>query len=80
MIPTNVASAALAAGLPSSSVEQFVGYIMVQNSTAAANVSGVTPTIVEAAAKAVLDTYATAFRYVWLSAIPFLVLAVIGMF
>lgn len=53
---------------------------MAQNQTAVANVPGVTPAIIAAATEAILDTYAVAFRYVWISAIPFLVFAVIGMF
>lgn len=77
-IPGNVASAALKAGLPASSTDEFAGYIMAQNQTAVASVPGVTSAIITAGANAMLDTYAAAFRYVWLSAIPFLVVAAIG--
>lgn len=74
-----MASAALKAGLPATSVEQFVGYLAAQNETALAVVPGVTPEIIGAGADALLNTYAVAFRYVWITAIPFTVLATIGM-
>lgn len=77
-IPGNVASAGLKKGLPASSVDEFVGYIMAHNQTAVASIPGVTPAIITAGTSAMLDTYAVAFRYVWISAIPFLVVAAIG--
>lgn len=77
-IPDNVASAALEAGLPASSVDDFVEYIVAQNKSAVASVPGATPAIITAGTSAVLDTYTVAFRYVWLSAIPFLVVATVG--
>lgn len=77
-IPDNIAAAALAAGLPSALVEQFVGFIASQDQAGAAAVPGATDAIVAAGAAAVLDAYVEAFRYVWLSAIPFLAIALIG--
>lgn len=76
-IPGNVASAALEAGLPSGSVEEFVGYIVAHNETGLATISDATPEIISAGADAALDTYAAAFRLVWLTAIPFLGIAAI---
>lgn len=76
-IPSNVASAALAAGLPSDSIDEFVGYIVAHNETGLATISGATPEIISAGADAALDTYAAAFRMVWLTAIPFLGIAAI---
>ncbi|KAL1847651.1 hypothetical protein Daus18300_013884 [Diaporthe australafricana] len=77
-IPDNVASAALKAGLPSDSLGEFVANIVAQNQTALAAVAGATPAIISAGADAALDTYAAAFRLVWLSAIPFLCIAAIS--
>lgn len=51
---------------------------MSQDQAGAATVPGATETIVTAGATAVMDTYTQAFRYVWLSAIPFLAIAAIG--
>lgn len=76
-IPGNVASAALEAGLPSGSVDEFVGYIVAHNETGLAAISDATPEIISAGADAALDTYAAAFRLVWLTAIPFLGIAAI---
>lgn len=76
-IPSNVASAALEAGLPSGSVDEFVGYIVAHNETGLATIAGATPEIITAGADAALDTYAAAFRLVWLTAIPFLGIAAI---
>lgn len=79
-IPDNVASAALAAGLPSSSVEQFVTYIMTHDNTGIDAIPGVTDRIIAAGTEALLNSYVQAFRYVWLSAIAFLAVAAIGEF
>lgn len=76
----NVASAAVAAGLPSSSVPHFVGDLVGQNSTDLVTVPGVTPEIIGAGSGALLDTYATGFRNVWITATAFCVLAAICMF
>ncbi|KAI7781427.1 MFS general substrate transporter [Diaporthe eres] len=77
-IPSNVASAALEAGLPSGSADEFVGYIVAHNETGLATIAGATPEIISAGADAALDTYAAAFRLVWLTAIPFLGIAAIS--
>ncbi|KAJ9165483.1 MFS general substrate transporter [Coniochaeta hoffmannii] len=74
-LPDNIASAAISAGLPFSSVQQFVGDLAGQNQTDLVNVPGITPEIIGAGAGALLDTYATGFRNVWVTAIAFCVLA-----
>ncbi|KAB5515524.1 major facilitator superfamily domain-containing protein [Coniochaeta sp. 2T2.1] len=74
-LPGNVAYAAMAAGLPPSSIEQFVTNLAGQNSTDLVTVPGVTPEIISAGAGALLDTYATGFRNVWVTALAFCVLA-----
>ncbi|KAB5517003.1 major facilitator superfamily domain-containing protein [Coniochaeta sp. 2T2.1] len=74
-LPGKVAHAAIAAGLPPSSVERFVTDLAGQNSTDLVTVPGVTPEIIGAGAGALLDTYATGFRNVWVTALAFCVLA-----
>jgi hypothetical protein len=74
-LPDNVASAAIAAGLPTSSLYQFVGDIAGHNTTDLLTVPGVTPEIIGAGAGALLDTYAIGFRNIWLTALAFCVLA-----
>lgn len=78
-IPSNIASTALASGLPSSSIESFVAFIMSKDDSGIVTIPGVTDKIIAAGREAMLDTYVQAFRYVWLSAIPFLAVAAIGM-
>lgn len=76
----NVAKAVGAAGLPSSSVPEFVADLLGQNTTGLAEVPGVMPDIVNAGVGALLDTYTKGFRNVWASAAAFVTLATIGMF
>ena len=76
----NVAKAVGAAGLPLSSVPEFVADLLGQNTTGLAEVPGVTPDIVNAGVGALLDTYTKGFRNVWASAAAFVTLATIGMF
>jgi hypothetical protein len=76
----NVAKAAAAAGLPTTSIAQFVGDLLGQNTTGLALVPGVTPAIIGAGANASLDTYAKGFRNVWASAAVFIVFAAISKF
>ncbi|CAN8098177.1 unnamed protein product [Discula destructiva] len=77
-IAGKVAVAALAAGLFSGSVEQFVGFIVSQDQAGVASVPGATDEIIAAGTKAVFDTHVRAFHCVWLSAIPSLAIAAIG--
>lgn len=77
-IPSNVANAALAAGLPSGSLEPFVELIVSRHRAAAAAIAVANEMIITAVEGAVIDTYVASFRYVWLSAIPFLAVAAIG--
>lgn len=74
---TNIASAATAAGLPADSVPSFIQNLTGQNETGLALVPGVTPDIIGAGAGALLDTYASGFRYVWLSAMAFVAVAAV---
>ncbi len=77
-IGENIASAAIEAGLPSTSVDQFVSDLLAENNTALFTIKGVTPKILGAGADALLDTYATGFRNVWVSALAPTVLAGVG--
>jgi hypothetical protein len=76
----NVGKAAIESGLPVTSIVPFVTDLLGQNTTGLASVPGVTPAIIGAGIDALLDTYTTGFRYVWVSALAFTVLATIGMY
>jgi hypothetical protein len=76
----NVGNAAAKAGLPSASIPAFVTNLLGQNTTGLGAVTGISPSIIGAGADALLDTYATGFRNVWVSAIGFIVIAAVGMF
>jgi MFS family permease len=74
----NIAAAAVPAGLPPASVPAFVGALAGQNDTALAQVPGVTPAIIGAGVGALLDTYSSGFRYVWVAAGAFTAIAAVG--
>jgi len=74
---TNVAKAAIQAGLPQASVPDFIGALTSQNETALGLVEGVNPEIIGAGAGALLDTYAKGFRNVWSAAAAFVALGAI---
>jgi hypothetical protein len=78
-LSSNIAQAGLRAGLPNSSVPQFVAGLIGQNTTALLATPGVSPKVIEAGAGALLDTYVKGFRNVWLTALPFVALAAVGM-
>lgn len=65
-------------GLPTSSVPEFITDLTAQNSTALLSVPGVSPEIIGAGARALLDTYAASFHNVWVTAVGFVALAAIG--
>ncbi|KAH6658528.1 major facilitator superfamily domain-containing protein [Truncatella angustata] len=73
----NIAEAAITAGLPASSVLDFVTDLVGQDSTALLTVPGVTPNIIGAGAAALFDTYAASFKSVWVTAITFVGIAAI---
>lgn len=75
-IPEMVAGAALAAGLPSTSLPGLLGALTgVPGSPALADVPGATLSVVTAASTALKEAYVASFRYVWYTAIPFGVVA-----
>lgn len=77
-LPTYISSAAANAGLPSSSLAEFVAAMTSGDTATAASVAGSDPAILEAAGRAVLEAYAHAFHYVWHVVLPFLVAATAG--
>lgn len=77
---TNIAEAVLGAGLPESSVTDFISALTAENDTALALVPGVTTQIIDVGVGALSDTYSSAFRNVWVSAVGFVALAAIGTF
>lgn len=74
----NIAAAAVAAGLPSSDIGQFVAALSTQNETALASIPGATPQVIGAGADALSATYLAAFRHVWIAAACFVAVAAIG--
>ncbi|KAH6885316.1 major facilitator superfamily domain-containing protein [Thelonectria olida] len=73
-----IAQAALEAGLPGSSLEQFVGNLIRHNETGVQQAPGVTPEIVEAGLDALVGTFVKGFQHVWITAAAFVSLAVIA--
>lgn len=72
---TNVASAAIDAGLPPDSVGRFIGDLVNHNQTDLALIPGVTPQIIGAGVSALLDTFTQGFRNVWVTGLAFCALA-----
>ena len=71
-----VSSAAIEAGLPSSSVADLLAAMAAGESTA--DIAGVTTDIVAAAAHASQWAYARAYRLAWWSVFPFVVIALVS--
>lgn len=74
----NIGKAITEAGLPATSIDQFLTDILTGNVTGLFSIPGATPAIIAAGADARLDTFVTGFRNVWVSALCFIVLAAIG--
>lgn len=73
-----IAAATLPLGLPKKSLGALIAALEANNQTAVALVPGVTPQIITAGAGALLDTFAVSFRYVWVAAGAFALIAIIG--
>jgi hypothetical protein len=73
----NIAKVAFKNGLPDESVKYSVGALLSQNQTALMEIPGVKPSIIVAGGNALLDTYALAFRHVWIAAACFVVVAAV---
>jgi hypothetical protein len=75
-LPSYIAEAAESAGLPSSSIQAFVG-AMASKAPNVASIPGVTPDIIAAGAAAAERALADSFRIIYIIAVPFGVVAVI---
>lgn len=75
-----VASATINAGLSADTAEQFAQIFMQTsgNITAIASLPGVTQEIIDAGSTARLDAIALAYRYIWITGIPFMLMATTG--
>jgi hypothetical protein len=75
-LPLNVAAFALAAGLPETSLEQFVGAFFAAPETLA-SVPGVTPAVIAGATKGTQWAYSESLKVVWLTSIAFGSMAIV---
>lgn len=77
-----VASAATQAGLSADTAQQFAQILMQTsgNSSAVAFLPGITPEIINAGSVARLNSIALAYRYIWITGIPFMLMATTGVF
>jgi hypothetical protein len=73
-----VAAAVLPLGLPSTSIEPLIQGLMSDNETTLSNIDGASPSIIGQAGNAIQDAYTISFRYVWIAAGCFTVVAVMG--
>jgi Fungal trichothecene efflux pump (TRI12) len=71
VLPANVGIAVIKAGLPIYSVPAFIEALVAQNTTAIAQIKGITPTILLVAENAVKDSYVEGFRQIYLVSIAF---------
>ena len=65
-------------GLPESSLVQLIGGLATENATLIEATPGVNAAIVAAGTEALLSAYLYAFRYLWLTAIPFIAAGILG--
>ncbi|KAK5057513.1 hypothetical protein LTR84_011513 [Exophiala bonariae] len=73
-----IAAAALPLGLPAESLGPLIGALTAHDNAALAQIPGVNEDIIGAAAGALLDAFGLAFRYVWVAAGCFALLALIA--
>lgn len=77
-LPNDIGKAALAAGLPATSLKAFVGALAGGETAALAKIPGVTPTIVAAGLVALKQAFADSIRVVYIIAAPFGALACVA--
>lgn len=77
-----VASAATQAGLSADTAQQFAQILMQTsgNTSAVDSLPGITPEIIRAGSVARLDSIALAYRYIWITGIPFMFMATTGVY
>ncbi|KAK3934176.1 major facilitator superfamily domain-containing protein [Diplogelasinospora grovesii] len=73
----NIAAAVIPLGLPPNATGAFIGALTSHNEEALFQIPGVTPQIVGAGADALLGTYTTGFKHVWIAASCFVALAAV---
>jgi hypothetical protein len=71
VLPTNVAQAAVAAGLPLAEIPALVEALVAQNTTAVTSIPGINTAIILASEVAVQTSYVAGFRKVYLVSIAF---------
>jgi len=76
----NIAKAAIMAGLPKESVGMFIGALMAHDDELMSKVPGVKPQIIGAGAQALLQTFASGFKNVWIAASCFVAFAAVRKF
>lgn len=77
-LPKYIANAAVAAGLPATSIPDFVGALVEGNTAALGEIQGVSPEIVAQGVLALQHAYVDAIRVVFIIAAPFGAVACIG--
>jgi hypothetical protein len=77
---TKISEAVLPLGLPVSSLTAFIGDLADQNTTALVTVPGVTPKIIGAGVGGLYEAYSIGFRFVWIAAGCFTVIAAVCKF
>ncbi|CZR66918.1 related to potential drug facilitator PEP5 [Phialocephala subalpina] len=75
-----IAEAVLPLGLPASSLPAFIGDLAAQNQTALMTVPGVSLEIIGAGVGGLFEAYSLGFRFVWVAAACFMVVATIAAF
>jgi hypothetical protein len=78
-MPENIANAVIPAGLNPEFLPALIGGLNAHNVTAISEIPGITPEIIQKGTFALLDTFVSAFRNVWITASAFVALAAIGM-
>jgi hypothetical protein len=71
VIPATVGVAVLKAGLPVASISTFLEAVAAQNTTALAEVKGITPPILLVAQQAIRESYTEGFKLIYLVSIAF---------
>lgn len=73
-----IAGAVLPLGLPATSLPAFIGALASSDNAALAGIPGVTPQIIGAGVGGLFEAFSIGFRYVWVAAGCFTVIAAIG--
>ena len=78
--PDNIAAAVMPLGLAPAALGPFIGALMAHDDAALFQIRGVTPQMAGAGGVALLGTFTTAFRHVWIAAACFVALAALRTF